>query len=389
MLKPNGSKKLNIVLIVLLCATVVLGTVAVFLFISRNNKKANTFDFNCAEYTDKMNRLIGGDKFDENEWKENKNTETVRLDQNKWKEHKEKNGYTYSDKEFTIDLDTDKDNSKVYRISVSPAKNKTASKIAAASIMVADKGVSQKEALDDLIDLKEGDKVKVVHDDTSTTYNEESDTFVIKMTGFHEDITPVDDDDKDHSKATKDEAKISMTEKPTEQHTKKPTEKPTEAKTEPETREYTAVELAGKSLSEIKEIMGGEYETEFVQLPYVFSSSGSNYFHNYDVLPGFAFHESGNGCNGISIMNGAKLNDSISSDMTYNQLAAVLGDFDVYAAGQGTVFYTTTVDGYDVSFCFFTNDNLVTNMVNGNISSDVLKADNPVLHSIGLRKDIN
>ena len=48
-------------------------------------------------------------------------------------------------------------------------------------------------------------------------------------------------------------------EKPTDESTGKPTEEPTEAstviETEPEKHEYTAVELADKSLSEIIEII--------------------------------------------------------------------------------------------------------------------------------------
>lgn len=83
-------------------------------------------------------------------------------------------------------------------------------------------------------------------------------------------------------------------EKPTDESTGKPTEEPTEAstviETEPEKHEYTAVELADKSLSEIIEIMGGDFDVDNGQkyLIHYTSPPASNIYNN-DSLPGFVF----------------------------------------------------------------------------------------------------
>ena len=69
---------------------------------------------------------------------------------------------------------------------------------------------------------------------------------------------------------TTQSATSASTEKVTEKSTEIVTEKTTEAltenqteiETEPEMLDYTAVELAGKSLNEIIDIMGGDYEAK-------------------------------------------------------------------------------------------------------------------------------
>ena len=171
-----------------------------------------------------------------------------------------------------------------------------------------------------------------------------------------------------------------VTEKQTEKQTEAPTEKPTER------HEYTAVELAEKSLDEIIDIMGGDYESETLQLSNAFSSSGCSYVYNYDVFPGIAFATGEDSYYGISIMDGAKLNNSISSDMTYDQIADVIGEMDGMFVGQGgNISCSADVDGYRVSFCFIENDYIENNKTGGTITSDVLRAGNPNLQSIGLR----
>ncbi len=169
----------------------------------------------------------------------------------------------------------------------------------------------------------------------------------------------------------------------------KNTEKPTEIETEPETKEYTAVELASKNLDEIKTIMGDNYKSEHVQLSNAFSSSGTPYIYNYDVLPGFAFATDEEDYYGISIMDGAKLNDQISSDMTYNQIADIIGDMEGGLVGQeNNIACSNVVDGYNVTFCFIENDYIRNNKASGGkISSDVLKGGDPELQSIGLRRE--
>lgn len=183
-----------------------------------------------------------------------------------------------------------------------------------------------------------------------------------------------------------------VTEMATEIVTEKPTdavtESPTEIETEPEVVEYTAVELAGKSLNEIIDIMGGDYEANHLQLSNAFSSDGCPYIYNENKLPGFAFvaQEGDTSYSGISIMNGAKLNDTISSDMTYNQIADIIGDMEGFLAGQeGNIVCRGSVNGYNVTFCFIENNYIRENKSGGQLSSALLREGNPELQSIGLR----
>lgn len=183
-----------------------------------------------------------------------------------------------------------------------------------------------------------------------------------------------------------------VTEMATEIVTEKPTdavtESPTEIETEPEVVEYTAVELAGKSLNEIIDTMGGDYEANHLQLSNAFSSDGCPYIYNENKLPGFAFvaQEGDTSYSGISIMNGAKLNDSISSDMTYNQIADIIGDMDGFLAGQeGNIVCRGSVEGYNITFCFIENNYIRENKSGGQLSSALLREGNPELQSIGLR----
>ena len=183
-----------------------------------------------------------------------------------------------------------------------------------------------------------------------------------------------------------------VTEMATEIVTEKPTdavtESPTEIETEPEVVEYTAVELAGKSLNEIIDIMGGDYEANHLQLSNAFSSDGCPYIYNENKLPGFAFvaQEGDTSYSGISIMNGAKLNDTISSDMTYNQIADIIGDMEGFLAGQeGNIVCRGSVEGYNVTFCFIENNYIRENKSGGQLSSALLSEGNPELQSIGLR----
>ena len=168
--------------------------------------------------------------------------------------------------------------------------------------------------------------------------------------------------------------------------TEKPTEKPTEPPTE--TIEYTAIELAGKSINEIKALMDDDYKSEHIQLSNAFSSDGCQYIYNNDKLPGFAFAVGDDDYYGISIMNGAKLNDKISSDMDYKQIADIVGDMEgMLVAQENNICCYAEVDGYQVVFCFIDNDYTRENRSGGNLSSSVLRSGNPSLQSIGLRKE--
>ena len=142
--------------------------------------------------------------------------------------------------------------------------------------------------------------------------------------------------------------------------TVQPTDTPATASTQD--RQYTAMELADMSLDEIKALMGGEYTSEHVQLSNAFSSDGTSYVFNYAVLPGFAFETYENDYRGISIMDGAKLDDRISSDMTYTQIADMIGEMDGRIIGQeGNIVCTKIMNGYQVSFCFIENEYIRSN----------------------------
>ena len=81
-----------------------------------------------------------------------------------------------------------------------------------------------------------------------------------------------------------------------------------------------------------------------------------------------------------------ELNDQISSDMTYNQIADIIGDMDGNLVGQDyNIACSKVVDGYNICFCFIENDYIRNNKASGGkISSSLLKDGNPKLQSIGL-----
>ncbi len=154
-----------------------------------------------------------------------------------------------------------------------------------------------------------------------------------------------------------------------------------------EGHEYTAVELARYDLNGIISIMGGEYDEEKAQFTEAFSSDGCLYVYNETVLPGFAFAKQDDDYYGISVSKGAKLNDEISSDMTYNEVIKTTMEMEGSVAGSGNcIFCSTTLDGYPVTFCFENSESIKDKTEGGRVSSDVLKECDPALDSIGLRK---
>ncbi len=180
------------------------------------------------------------------------------------------------------------------------------------------------------------------------------------------------------------------------------TEQVTEPTTEPLTTQapetktsakvYTGIELAGMNLQDIVAVMGEEYDTVNGVLTPAFSSESITYLYNNSILPGFyftGFQEGNLDTNrfSIAIKDGAKLKNSVSSDMTYNELAVVIGDFDVQAVGGWSLVHYADVDGHSVAFCIEANDYLKQNMSGGRASSELLREANPNLHSIGLRTD--
>lgn len=122
------------------------------------------------------------------------------------------------------------------------------------------------------------------------------------------------------------------------------------ANTSETTREYTAEELLAMSVPQILDLMDNTITVEFGGNRSTFGSSiGVVCFYNDEKLPGFVFSPKNTIVNPseselaiikndildgeytelqfVAMMDGAKLNDEISADMTYNQISAVTGDY--------------------------------------------------------------
>lgn len=135
------------------------------------------------------------------------------------------------------------------------------------------------------------------------------------------------------------------------------TEKPTEIETEPKTKEYTALELADKSLAEIIDIMGGDFNVEYGVEHLIYYTSPAPCIYNDSTLPGFAFFvkpredidleelssPEGN-LNDVKtdiitgkydsfyfmgVYDNAKYDENISADMTYKEVSEVLNSYEL------------------------------------------------------------
>lgn len=184
-------------------------------------------------------------------------------------------------------------------------------------------------------------------------------------------------------------------------------------------QQITAFDLIDKSSSEIIEMMGGDFECKLdddsVGFVYSgFGSSGVLWIFNENTLPGFAFHpdeesysyellrstekdynsvkskiKSGNyNFIGIAIRGDKKLNDQISADMTYSEIASVVGDFEIHCAAQGAFSSHTSINGKDVAFFFEPSDELYAAARNNKltVSADTMRQLNPKLEDIVVRK---
>ena len=167
--QPQENKSRKALLAVLISLLAVLAAVvAVIIFVVMNQSdeeaKPNTFDYTCSEYTDLMNRILGGNK----------------LDQSKWLPNSDGKGYKYSEKTFSIDLDTDKDSEKVTKITVGPDDTDDGVKMAAASIMTAEPSLTQKDALTQISELKENKREKIENTSSVTTWVRDKKRFIIE-----------------------------------------------------------------------------------------------------------------------------------------------------------------------------------------------------------------
>ena len=358
---PNEKKGMSKpLLITLICLTAVVVSLAVtFVTLMLRNKSGNpgTFDFTCSQYTEEMNRILGEKKLDQDKWVIN-DTSAV---------------YTASG--FEIDLGVDKESKHVDKISVGPADSEDAVKVAAVSIMVTETELTQKDALDQLADLKEKKQEKIENDNSTVTVDGDKNRFVIEPRP--------DKEEKTAAPATQAQ----------------PT---TEAK-----HEYTAAELIEKDLGEIVEIMGGDFEVTNSK-SVAFGTDGSPlWIYNDSTLPGFSFcpkiywdHSSDfsdvkneiktaidNGerdYKGLIATGSAKYNDTLSADTTYTQLAERFGDFDMMAIGaEGHYYHSDEIDGRNVRFCIIDSDQRINeHSTNGKITAAALRELDPTLSEI-------
>lgn len=169
------------------------------------------------------------------------------------------------------------------------------------------------------------------------------------------------------------------------------------------TTEYTARDFVDKSLTEIIEIMGGDFEIEFGGEKLVYYTSPTVIMYNDDTLPGFAFYideaildfqegidvkekiRSGNysGYTFCALLEKAKLTDNINANMNYNDLSTVIGEFDCGGlSGTGHYSYCTDTVGKETVYLFEAEDDLISGYNGGDIKNNWLKEHNPKLFAI-------
>lgn len=168
-------------------------------------------------------------------------------------------------------------------------------------------------------------------------------------------------------------------------------------------REYTAEELATKTLSEIVDILGEDFEVGFNDDKLIYYTSPSVHIYNYDVLPGFVFYiygasedyEKGQDVKAniksgkydsyafIAMLDNAKLTDEIYANMTYNELTNIIGVFDCGGlAGAGNYSYYTDKVGKQTIYMFDADESLLNSYNGGDIKKNWLKEHNPKLSAI-------
>ena len=122
----------------------------------------------------------------------------------------------------------------------------------------------------------------------------------------------------------------------------------TEAPTQAPKTEYYAVDLIKKTLTDIIDIIGEDYEVEFEGEHMLGITSGGICIYNNSILPGFAFFIGGdpasdsaesikkkisdgtiNSFSSITVYGNAKYNESISADMTYLEVSKVIGSYEL------------------------------------------------------------
>lgn len=191
------------------------------------------------------------------------------------------------------------------------------------------------------------------------------------------------------------------TQKPTEPTTEKPTEPPTEA---PKPKTYTTEDLLVKSVPEILELLDYDITVDISSVyAYYGSTGGGLCFYNFDKLPGFIFYPEGVAFNPnnsdlneikqnildgdnvslsyITAIDNAKLSDKISSDMSYNEISGITGNYSTQPpAGQG--FIKQDLSGFCknckyASVVYETSNEAMQHMSKSGYDEEFLKQENP------------
>lgn len=174
--------------------------------------------------------------------------------------------------------------------------------------------------------------------------------------------------------------------------------------------EYKAEDLIDKSIPEIIDIMGGDFDVEYGGEKLVYYTSPTIIMYNDKTLPGFAFYiddavidyenglnikekiKSGSykNCSFLALIDNAKLTDKINANMTYNELTTSLGEFDCSGiAGADTYGYYTDTVGSQTIYLFKADDYLLRSYNGGDIKKDWLKQYNPKMCAIIIYPDSN
>ena len=386
--QPKRSNKLLwVITICLFAIAAALITILILLIVSRQTQKPRTFDFNSAKYTEQVNKLVGDAVLDSAKW-QYQDTNAV-----------------YTADAFSIDLSIDRDSEKVNKISVGPADSEVAVKLASVSLMIIDTKLMQGDAYTKLPEFRQFDRYVFVPTDDPHKPTTPPITDIPTV--------PAPSANKIDSPTTvpTSETQVQTTAKPTAAPTTAaPTTVPkttappaTKART-PIYGNYTAVDLVNKSLSEIIDIMGGDFEVGDRRI--IHYTSPAPYIYNDDVLPGFVFYikpadgysydelsDSESNLAGvredvlagkydsfyfIGVFDGARYDDRISSDMHFNEICEIMGTDELAPlAGAGTPRqYVSYPDRDAVSACIYYYSSL--------IKVDSLKQENPSIYGIAV-----
>ena len=174
-------------------------------------------------------------------------------------------------------------------------------------------------------------------------------------------------------------------------------------------QEYTAEDLMSMSMTEILDLLNNDITVEYGGQHSTFGSSvGMLCFYNFKKLPGFVFCPENtlnnstqaeleaaksdilagkmNKLRFVAMMDGAKLNNKIASDMTYNQITSITNKYSTEPpAGQGAI--RQTINGFcsgasEVSIIYETSNDAMQHMTGNGYDESYLSQVDPKIDYI-------